>query len=272
MRLQKLGCALLVVLAPAFLTISAAQERKLVITGASTAAPLVAEIAKRFEERHKGVRVDVQTGGSSRGVSDARAGLADIGMVSRALSKDESDLKAFLIANDGMSMILHKSNPLSTLTREQIIDIYLGKITNWKDIGGKNEKITVVTKAEGRSTLELFLGYFKLSNRAIKAQVVIGDNQQGIKTVAGNPGAIGYVSIGAAEYESQNRVPIKLLPLGGVAATSENVRNGTFPFARSINIVTKSVPQGLQKQFIEFATSAAVADLVKEQYFVAPGR
>jgi phosphate transport system substrate-binding protein len=251
---------------------SFAQERKLVITGSSTVAPLVAEIAKRFETQNRGVRIDVQTGGSSRGLNDARAGISDIGMVSRALGKEEQDLKSFLIANDGMSIIVHKTNPVQALTREQIVDIYTGKITNWKDAGGKDEKITVVNKAEGRSTLELFLAFFKLNNRDIKAQVVIGDNQQGVKTVSGNPGAIGYVSIGTAEFEAQNSVPIKLLPLGGIAPTTENVRNGTFPLSRPINIVTKNIPQGLQKQFVDFATSSAVTDLVKEQYFVPPAR
>ena len=249
-----------------------AQEKKLVITGASTAAPLVAEIAKRFETLNPGIRIDVQTGGSSRGVNDARSGVSDIGMVSRALSKEETDLKSFLIANDGMSVILHKSNPVQSLTREQVIDIYSGKIVNWKDVGGKDQKITVVNKAEGRSTLELFLAFFKLNNRDIKAQVVVGDNQQGVKTVAGNPGAIGYVSIGTAEFEADNGQPLKLLPLGGIAATTANVRNGTFPLARPINIVTKNAPQGLVKKFIDFAQSAAVTDLVKEQYFVPPGR
>ena len=249
-----------------------AQEKKLVITGASTAAPLVAEIAKRFETLNPGIRIDVQTGGSSRGVNDARSGVSDIGMVSRALSKEETDLKSFLIANDGMSVILHKSNPVQSLTREQVIDIYTGKIVNWKDVGGKDQKITVVNKAEGRSTLELFLAFFKLNNRDIKAQVVVGDNQQGVKTVAGNPGAIGYVSIGTAEFEADNGQPLKLLPLGGIAATTANVRNGTFPLARPINIVTKNAPQGLVKKFIDFAQSAAVTDLVKEQYFVPPGR
>jgi phosphate transport system substrate-binding protein len=272
MRLQIFARVVSILLAATLSTIAVAQDHKLVITGASTAAPLVAEMAKRFESQNRDVRVDVQTGGSSRGVSDARAGLSDIGMVSRALSKEEQDLKSYLIANDGMSVILHKSNPVQALTREQIIDIYLGKIVNWKDVGGKDEKITVVNKAEGRSTLELFLAYFKLNNRDIKAQVVIGDNQQGVKTVGGNPGAIGYVSIGTAEFESQNGVPIKLLPLGGVVASSENVRNGTFPLMRQINLVTKNAPQGLQKQFIDFATSPAVIDLVKEQYFVPPAR
>jgi phosphate transport system substrate-binding protein len=249
-----------------------AQDRKLTITGASTAAPLVAEIAKRFESENKGVRIDVQTGGSSRGVNDARAGTSDIGMVSRALNKEEQDLKSFLIANDGVSVILHKSNPVQSLSREQIIDIYTGKITNWKEVGGKDQKITVVNKAEGRSTLELFLGFFKLNNRDIKAQVVIGDNQQGVKTVVGNPGAIGYVSIGTAEFEAENGLPLKLLPLGGVSATTANVSNGSFPLSRQINLVSKTEPQGMAKTFIDYARSSAVTDLVKEQYFVPPAR
>jgi phosphate transport system substrate-binding protein len=249
-----------------------AQDRKLTITGASTAAPLVAEIAKRFESENRGVRIDVQTGGSSRGVNDARAGTSDIGMVSRALNKEEQDLKSFLIANDGMSIILHKTNPVQSLTREQIIDIYTGKITNWKEVGGKDLKITVVNKAEGRSTLELFLAFFKLNNRDIKAQVVIGDNQQGVKKVVGNPGAIGYVSIGTAEFEAENGLPLKLLPLGGVSATTANVSNGSFPLSRQINLVSKTEPQGLAKTFIDYARSSAVTDLVKEQYFVPPAR
>jgi phosphate transport system substrate-binding protein len=253
-----------------FATHAVAQQQKLTITGSSTVAPLVVEIARRFEAQHAGVRIDVQTGGSSRGLNDARLGLADIGMVSRALGKDEPDLKAFTLANDGMSIIVHKSNSVASLTREQIVDIYTGKVANWKDVGGKDQKITVVNKAEGRSTLELFLAFFKLNNRDIRAQVVVGDNQQGVKTVAGNPGAIGYVSIGTAEFESGNGVSLKLLPLGGVAATTENVRAGTFPLSRQINLVTKSEPQGLTKRFIDFARSQAVADLVKEQYFVPP--
>lgn len=245
---------------------------KLVITGSSTIAPLVAEIGKRFEKRNPDVRIDVQTGGSSRGVSDARSGLADIGMASRALKTEENDLKSFTIALDGVGLILHKDNPVKTLTDQQVIDIYTGKITNWKDVGGKDARITVVNKAEGRSTLELFLHYYKLKNSDIKPQVVIGDNQQGIKTVAGNAGAIGYVSIGTAEFDAGNGVPIKLLPLNGIAASVENVRNGSFPLSRPLNLVTKTAPQGLTKRFIEFASSKNVDDIVEAQYFVPLSR
>lgn len=188
---------------------------KLVITGASTLAPLISEIGKRFESLHPKVRVDVQTGGSSRGVADARQGLADIGMVSRAMKDEEKDLYAFPVARDGVGIILHKDNPVQALTDEQVVAIYTGKIINWKDVGGKDAPIAVVNKAEGRSTLEVFLHYFRLKNTDVKAQVVIGDNEQGVKTVAGNRNAIGYVSIGTAEYDESQGVPIKLLPTGG---------------------------------------------------------
>ena len=241
---------------------------KLVLTGSSTVAPLVAEIGKRFESKHRGVRVDVQSGGSSRGITDVRQGLADIGMVSRALKDEEKDLQGFTIARDGVGIIVHKDNLVQSLSDEQVVSIYTGKVTNWKNVRGKDGGITVVNKAEGRSTLELFTHYFKIENSDIKAQVVIGDNQQGIKTVAGNPNGIGYVSIGAAEYDISQGASIKLLPVSGIAATTENIKNGKFPISRHLNLVTKTKPEGLAKEFIDFAQSPEVQDIVKEQNFV----
>jgi phosphate transport system substrate-binding protein len=245
---------------------------KLTLTGSSTVAPLAAEIGKRFESLHPGIRVDVQSGGSGRGVTDARQGLADIGLVSRALKDDEKDLLPFTIALDGVGVILHKENPVAALKDDQVVAIYTGKITNWKDVGGKEAPITVVNKAEGRSTLELFCHYYKLKNTEIKAHVVIGDNQQGIKTVAGNPDSIGYVSIGTAEYEADHGSAIKLLPCSGVAASIENVKNKTFPLSRPLNLVTRKAPEGLAKEFIDFAQSEKVHDIVREQYFVPTPR
>lgn len=258
-------------LALLFCSVVQAADNKLVLTGSSTVAPLAAEIGKRFEERNPGVRVDVQSGGSSRGVADARSGLADIGMASRAANSDEADLKFFAIARDGVGVIVHRNNPVRSLTDEQIVAIYTEKTADWSAVGGKPGRITVVNKAEGRSTLELFLHYFKLKNSDVKAQVVIGDNQQGIKTVAGNPGSIGYVSIGSAEYEAGHGAPVKLLPMGGVAASVENVRNGSFPLARPLNLITKAEPSGLAKRFIDFARSKDVHDLIEAQFFVPVG-
>jgi phosphate transport system substrate-binding protein len=241
---------------------------KLVITGSSTVAPLIAEMGKQFESLHSKVRIDVQTGGSSRGIADARQGLADIGMVSRAMKDEERDLQAFPVARDGVCIILHKENRIAALTDEQILGIYTGKITNWKAVGGIDAPITVVNKADGRSTLEVFLQYFKLKPSEVKAHVVIGDNEQGVKTVAGNRNSIGYVSIGTAEYDATHGVPIKLLPMGNVPASTESVRTGIFPLSRPLHLVTKTAPSGLAKAFIDYAQSKAVHDLIRQQYFV----
>ncbi|MCB1937225.1 MAG: phosphate ABC transporter substrate-binding protein [Nitrosomonas sp.] len=245
-----------------------AASQRLILTGSSTVAPLVGEMARRFESQFPGVRIDVQTGGSSRGINDVRKGIADIGMVSRQLKQNENDLYAFTIALDGISLIVHADSPIVSLSKTQIADMFTGQITHWSVVGGTDARITVVNKAEGRSTLELLLDYLELKNSEIKPHIIIGDNAQGIKTVAGNRNAIGYLSIGAAEYEVKRGAPIRLLALDGVQASVKNIHNGSFPLSRPLNLVTASEPQGLIRQFIAFAQSSQVHDLIKSQYFV----
>lgn len=241
---------------------------RIMLTGSSTAAPLVAEIGKRFEGLHPGVRVDVQTGGSGRGIADARSGAADIGMASRSLEKEEADLTSHRIAVDGVGLIVHKTNPVATLKVSQVIDIYTDRIKNWNDVGGPDRPITVVHKAEGRATLEVFLDHLEIENTEVKPDVIVGDNEQGVKTVAGAPGAIGYVSIGTAEADAAAGIAIRLIPLAGVAATRENVAAGTFPMSRPLMLVTKPSPAPLVQAFLEYAQSEAVHDLIEAQYFV----
>ncbi len=247
---------------------SAVAPQKLVLTGSSTVAPLASELAKAYEAEHPEVRIDVQAGGSSRGIADAQAGVADIGMVSRALKSTEQDLQGFTVAKDGIAVIVNAANPVTVLSDQQIMDLYTKKISRWQQVGGLDAPVTVVNKAEGRSTLELFASYFQLQPAQIKADVVIGDNQQGIKTVAGNPNAIGYVSIGAAEFEVEQGAAIKLLPVSGVEPTTATVQDETFPISRPLNFVTTGPPTGVQKAFIEFAQSPAANRIVKELYFV----
>ncbi len=244
------------------------QNTRLTLTGSSTVAPLAQELGQRFEQLHPGIKIDVQAGGSSRGISDARQGLVQIGMVSRGPKPDESDLKWHTIARDGIAIIIHRNNPITALTPEQIIAIYTGKQRQWDAFGGKAAPITVVNKAEGRSTLELFLSYFKLKASDVKADIVIGDNQQGIKTVSGNPNAIGYVSIGTAEYEAGHGAEIKLLPLKDINPSTKTVQDGSFPLARPLNLVTREAPTGLAREFIDFAQSPQAWPLVEKQYFV----
>jgi len=241
---------------------------RLSLSGSSTVGPLTSEIARRFESLHPDVRIDVQTGGSSRGIADARKGLVDIGMASRALEPEDGDVIAHTIARDGVGLIVHRDNPLQEITREQVISIYTGEVTNWSAFGGADRSMTVVNKASGRATLDVFLDHFNLTEPAIEADVIVGHNQQGIKTVAGSPGAIGYVSIGAAESEIEDGVAIKLLALDGVEATSANVASGAFPLARPLNLVTRPAPSSLAETFIDYAQSDAVRDLVHDLGYV----
>lgn len=250
--------------------IAASEEKQLVVTGSSTVAPVLSEVAKRYESLHPDVRIDVQTGGSSRGLKDARTGLADIGMVSRALKEDEKDLTSYIIGIDGVAMIVHADNPIKELSRQQVTDIYVGKINNWSELGGADEQIVVINKAEGRATLELFLEYFGLKSPDIQADIIAGDNEQDIKAVAGNPFSIAYVSIGNAEYDIRVGVPIRLLPLEGVPATSANVAAERFPMRRPLNLVVSKQPEGLVLDFINFARSADVRDIVESFYYVVP--
>lgn len=247
-----------------------AKEQTLVVTGSSTIAPLLVEIGKRWEQEHPGRRVDVQAGGSGRGIADTRQGLADLGMSSRPLTPEEiaTGLLAFPIAKDGVGFVVHATNPLGGLTREEVIGIYTGRITRWTALGGSDAPITVVSKAEGRATLELFLQWTGLRSPEIRASVLIGDNLQGIKTVAGNPHAIGYVSIGTAEHEAARGTPVKLVSVDGVAASTETVAGGIFPIMRELYLITRGEPRGAARDLIDYSRSAKVNDLVRGQFFV----
>ena len=241
---------------------------KLNITGSSTIAPLAAELAKMLESNYPGLRINVQTGGSSRGLADTRQGTADMGMVSRKLKSSEHDVQSHLLAKDGVSIIVHKDNPIQELTLAQIKDIYLGNINNWQSLNGIDKKITVINKAEGRSTLEVFLAFFHLKNTNIKPDIVIGDNEQGVKLVSRNPNAIGYVSIGTAEYNVKAGTSIKTLPLNGVPATTEKLASGEFPLSRELNLITKGKPSSLAQLFIDFSKTEEAKKIIREFGFV----
>ncbi|MCK5896468.1 MAG: phosphate ABC transporter substrate-binding protein [Cocleimonas sp.] len=253
-------------------SVTAEEKNKLLITGSSTVAPLVAEMAQRYESLHSDIKIDVQTGGSSRGISDAFRGIVSMGMVSRDLKPKEKELHVTTIARDGIAIIIHADNPTKVLKFDDVKGIYTGDIKNWKGLGGEDRSIVVVNKAAGRSTLELFLHYLKLKLKQVKADIIIGDNQQGIKTVSGNPNAIGYVSIGAALQAIKEGVKIKTLPMEGVKATLKSVETGRFPLARPLNVVTKEKPTGKVRDFLDFMLKPEQADLIRSLNFVPVGK
>lgn len=241
---------------------------RLTVTGASTIAPLMADIAKAHDAKFPLTRTDVQAGGSSRAIADVRKGSAQIGMVSRALYDDEKDLSRLLIGRDGIAMVVHKTNPIQKLSKEQVIDIYTGKVKNWNAVGGPDLPITVVSKAEGRSTLEVFSAYFGLPYRAIKAHAVVGDNQQEIMTIAGSKGSIGYVSIGSAEYEQKNGSPIKLVQLDKYVPSSQAVAEGSYPISRELNLVYRKPLSKEAQSLLDFSAGAGVRQYVTSHFFI----
>jgi phosphate transport system substrate-binding protein len=247
---------------------AAALSGKLLITGSSTMQPLMAEVAQRFQSLHPGVQIEVQAGGSGRGVSDARNGKADFGMASRALTDKESDLFGFPVGRDGIGILVHTQNPVKALTRDQVSGLYTGRVANWKELGGHDAAVFAVGAAPGHSSHELFLEHFKLRNEEITLHAILGDNPLRVSAVAENPNAIVYISLGEAERRVQEGVPVKLLPMDGVPATSRNIRNGNYPISRPLMLVTRELPRGLARTFIEFAFSAQVNDIVAQHDFI----
>ncbi|MEL6552873.1 MAG: phosphate ABC transporter substrate-binding protein [Cyanobacteria bacterium J06621_11] len=247
---------------------SANQKTQLLLTGSSTVAPLIAEIAEQYEQNHPEVTIEVKTGGSNQGIEDVRSGKNDIGMISRSPKAEEEDLQVFTIAQDGIGLIVHQSVPIERLERQTVIDIFTGKITSWKALGGADRPIEVLSKTSNHSTVGLFADYFGLDVEDIQPTHFIGDNTEILETVLENPDAIGYISIGAGEYSIVHGMPLKMLPLEGVAATIKQVSQGNFPLSRPLNLLTKELPSGLTKDFIDFAISPDVHDIIERQAFI----
>ena len=170
-------------------------------------------------------------------------------------------------------MIVHGNNPVASLTHQQVVDIYTGKVTRWSQVGGTDAPITVVPQS-GRSFNATVIPKALRSRHAVcqSRRSLSAITNKWIKTVVGNPDAIGYVSIGSAAYEAKHGTSIKLLPMDRVEASVRTVGTGTFPLSRSLSLVTHVTPTGIIKQFIDFACSDRVYDLVSEQHFVTVSR
>jgi phosphate transport system substrate-binding protein len=240
--------------------------RNLVLTGSAVMAPMLQEIGRRFEAGHPGVRVDVQDGGSDRGVTDTRAGLADIGMVARPLRPEENRLHAFAIARDGLAVLVHRGNLVPALTPDQVAGIYTRAITNWKEVGGNDVPITPVNQVADSAAAQLFLTYFKIRTTPLPSDLVVGNGGEAIRAVAKRPGAIGYTGVGRATADPDS--PIRLLPLAGVPATLETIRAGKYPLSYPLNLVTREPPQGLTKEFLDFARSAEGREVIARFHHV----
>jgi phosphate transport system substrate-binding protein len=210
--------------------------------------------------------VDVQAVGSARGVSDTQQGLADIGLVARPLHPDESGLHSVLLARDAVAIVVPSSNPVKSLTEAQIVGIFTRATANWKLVGGADAPLTVVGQPETRSLTQVFLAHFKLKAGQVRYDTVAPDSREVIAILARKADAIGYVSVGAAAD-----APVRILPCNGVEPTPANITSGAYPLVRPFLLVTREKPQGLAQEFVDFARSAAVRDLLEKHHLIAPG-
>lgn len=247
--------------------------KTVLITGSSTLGPLIAAAAERYEKEHPEVRIDVQTGGSSRGIADARRGLAEIGMTSRGLAPSErAGLREHIIARDGVGFVVHTDNPVSSLTGSQLLDIFTGIKTDWLDVGGDAGEIVVINRPAGRSELSLVAGYFRIPPGRMVAAAIGGENTQVIKLVAGNPRAISYVSIGSAAHSITSGSQAKLLELGDIPATPAHVREGTYALPRPLVLVTGPKVSPAAQAFLDELLSDRIDDLILAHSFAPPQR
>ncbi len=245
----------------------AGSNSDLKLSGSSTVAPLMLEVGKKFEKENGSVRVFVESGGSSKGIADLRKGLNDIAMISRDLNPNEQDLAAHVIARDGIAVVVHKNNPVSKLSVEQIRGIFNGTFDNWKQVGGADQKLVVISKAEGRATFVVFNKHLNLKASEIDADLIVGENAQMIKTLSAVKQGIGYVSIGAAQVDIDLGSPMKLISMSDVEPTVENVSNGSYEPTRTLNLITKNKVRPSAKLLISYSRSPAVTDLIGELTF-----
>lgn len=239
----------------------AALSGALTIAGSTSVQPFSEVLAEKFMADNKGVQVNVQGGGSSVGIEAAVSGAANIGASSRAL-KDEEKAKGLVdtkIALDGIAVVVNPANTVTDLKAEQVMNIYLGNIKNWKEVGGPDAPITVVTREEGSGTRDAFVELVLAKKEIIKTAIVQNSTGAVRTTVAGDKNAIGYVSMASLKPE------VKALQIDGVVANEANVKNGTYKIQRPFLYVTKGEPQGLAKAFIDFVLSAEGQKLIVEE-------
>ncbi|MHB1484365.1 MAG: phosphate ABC transporter substrate-binding protein [Saccharofermentanales bacterium] len=224
-------------------------DASIIVAGSTSVQPFAEVLAEEYMIIHPDITIDIQGGGSAAGIMAAQSGTAEIGMSSRNLKDEEKGLWFVEIARDGLAVIINPKNPLTDLTLNQIRDIYTAGIVDWSQIGGSKAKIHVIAREEGSGTRTAFEDLVMDKNLITPKAIVQDSNGAVRQLVADDPNAIGFVSLGLVNET------VKALVLGGVAATRENVINGSYGLSRPFLFVARTQPSGQTKQFIDFILS-----------------
>lgn len=221
----------------------------LIVAGSTSVQPYAEVLAEEFMILHPDILVDIQGGGSSAGVMAAQTDTADIGMSSRSLNDEEMNLWFVEIARDGLAVIINPDNPIQDLTFNQIRDIYAATVSEWSQLGGADAKIHIIAREEGSGTRDAF-EKLVMSDMRITPRAIVQDSNGAVRQlVADDPNAIGFISLGLVNET------VKAVSLEGVAATRENVINGTYGLSRPFLFMVNGQPEGNAKLFMDFTLS-----------------
>lgn len=243
---------------------------KAVLEGSTTVLPIAQRAAEVFMNTNPGEELSVRGGGSGVGIASIIDGTCDIADASRAIkpaelekaAKKGRDLKAHVIAMDGISHIVHPSNGVTGLTRAQIKQIYTSRVKNWKEIGGPDLKIVVISRDSASGTFEAF-SEMVLDKKKVRPDAIMQASNQGITSiVARTPGAIGYVGLG---YVTD---AVKAISVDGVMPDKNSVLRNKYAISRPLFMYTVGVPQGTVKKFIDFLKGPEGQKIVAEEGFV----
>jgi phosphate transport system substrate-binding protein len=247
-----------------------AAGKGLVLDGSTTVGPIAKAFAAYFVRKY-GTDVSVSESGSGNGAKSLINGTCDIADMSRPMKGKEFNAAAakgiqpvaHVVAYDGIAIAVNESNPVKRITMAQIQQVYLGKITNWKQLGGKDAAIVVVSRDTSSGTFETFEKLVMRKKPVAGTAETVGSNVAVANRVKSTPNAIGYVGIGFL-------AGLKALPVNGVLPTVNTVQKGEYPIARPLFMYTNGYP-GMGSDVFRFVTLHLSEDgqqLVEENGFV----
>ena len=247
-------------------------SHKLFIKGSDTMLNLTEIMAEDFMKVKDNISIYVDGGGTRSGVQALANGECQICIASRDLTSSEIKLLAdkyqslgmsFLIAKDALSIYINKSNLVNDFTVDELNDIFTGKITNWKELGGANKKITLVLRNPNSGTYQYFRQHIMKGADYHSDAMIVGTTQNIIDEVSGDEGAIGF---GGMTFFDDDVIHASI---NSVEATIENVRKDKYPISRYLHFYTLNEPRGPVKNFIDWALSPDGQKSVKKAGFIS---
>ncbi len=260
---KKLTIAIVLTLA-VFIAVGPALAGQLVIKGSTTVLPAAQKIAEAYMQE-RNVSVSLSGGGSGNGIKAIIDGTTDIANASRFIKDKEIKMACdkgvypvpFRIAMDCIVPVVHPSNPVSDLSINQLGAIYKGEITNWKDVGGKNEKIVVVSRDSSSGTYEVWGDIVLKKERVVPSALTVASNGAAVQTVGQTTGAIGYIGLA---YLNES---LKQLKVDGVKGTEATTISGQYEVSRPLYMFTNGWPEGVTLDFINYVFSPKGQKLVQ---------